>query len=209
VLRVGLTGGIGSGKSTVAAGLAGRGARVIDADQVARQVVEPTGPAYGPLVARFGAGVLQPDGTLDRPKLASIVFADPDALADLNGITHPVINSVVGAQVVALAATAGPDGVVVVDHPLLTPALVSDFHLDAVVVVDTPTETAVDRLMAQRGFAEADARARVAAQISREERLGFADVVIDNTGGVDRLEEQLDRVWADLVGLARAADPGG
>jgi dephospho-CoA kinase len=207
VLRVGLTGGIGSGKSTVAAGLVERGARLVDADKVARLVVEPTGPAYGPLVERFGAGVLQADGTLDRPKLASIVFADPDALADLNGITHPAINSAVGERVLELGAGAAPGAVVVVDHPLLTPALVAAFHLAAVVVVDSPTETAVARLMTHRGFTEADARARVAAQISREERLAFADVVIDNTAGMGRLDEQLDQVWADLGRRSLAAGP--
>jgi dephospho-CoA kinase len=204
VLRVGLTGGIGSGKSTVAAGLVRRGALVVDADQLARRVVEPGGPAYGPLIERFGPEILQPDGTLDRPKLASIAFADPGALADLNGITHPAIAAAVDEQLDTLAA-ARPGAVAILDHPLLTPQRVIDHHLVAVVVVDTPTETAVARLMQHRGFQEADARARVAAQISREERLAFADVVIDNTGDIDDLDRQLDGVWAELSRRAGAA----
>jgi len=203
VLRVGLTGGIGSGKSTAAAGLVRRGALLVDADQVARQIVEPGGPAYGPLLERFGVAVLRDDGTLDRPKLASIVFSDPAALADLNQITHPVIAAVVDERV-ELATAACPDGIVVVDHPLLTREKAESHRLDAVVVVDTPTETAVARLMEHRGFREDDARARVAAQINREERLSFADLVIDNTGGVGHLDNELDRVWADLQARAGA-----
>jgi dephospho-CoA kinase len=186
----------------VAAGLVRRGALLVDADQLARRVVEPGGPAYGPLMARFGAEILQADGTLDRAKLASIVFADPDALADLNAITHPAIAAAVDVRLDALAA--GPGAVLVLDHPLLTPKRVEDHRLDAVVVVDTPTETAVARLMQHRGFQESDARARVAAQISRDERLRFADLVIDNTGDVDDLDRQLDLVWADLCGRAGA-----
>lgn len=202
---MGLTGGIGSGKSTVAAGLVRRGALLVDADKFARQVVEPSGPAYRPLVERFGPGILQPDGTLDRPKLAAIVFADADALADLNRITHPVIDAAVGARLDELSAAPGPGRVLVLDRPLLTPEIAAAHRLDAIVVVDTPTETAVARLTEHRGFREADARARVAAQISREERLAFADLVIDNTGDRDDLERQLDRLWADL---SRRSDAG-
>lgn len=208
VLRIGLTGGIGSGKSTVAAGLVRRGARLVDADKIAREVVEPGGPAYGSLVERFGPGVLHGDGTLDRAKLASIVFADPEALADLNGITHPVIAAVATERMEALGAGAPPDTVVVLDHPLLARESAAEYRLDAVLVVDTPTETAVSRLVAYRGFTEADARARIAAQIGREERLAFADLVIDNSDGPEHLDAQLDQVWADLLRRqARLAGP--
>jgi dephospho-CoA kinase len=192
VLLVGLTGGIGSGKSTVAAALARRGAVVIDADQVARQVVEPGGPAYAGVVERFGPGVLDPDGTLNRPALASVVFADPRALADLNAMTHPAI---AGAIMERVAQMAGSDRVVVLEIPLLGPDARRRYPLDAVVVVDTPTDVAVDRLVAQRGLDREDARARVRAQISREERLSLADLVIDNAGDARALEESVSRAW--------------
>jgi dephospho-CoA kinase len=205
VLRVGLTGGIGSGKSTVAAGLARRGARLIDADGIAREIVEPGGPAYGPLVERFGLAVLHPDGTLDRPELAALVFSDPEALADLNRITHPVIAARTLERAGELEAGAADDGVIVLDHPLLDERSSEAYGLDAVVVVDTPIETAVGRLVRHRGFSEHDARARIAAQIDRETRLAFADLVIDNTGGVEALDEQIDRVWEDLRARSKAA----
>jgi dephospho-CoA kinase len=199
---VGLTGGIGSGKSTVTAGLRDRGAAVADADRVAREVVEPGQPAHAELVRRFGDGVLRPDGSLDRAALASVVFADDDARADLNAITHPRI----GARMVQLVADAveAEAPVVVLDIPLLAPATVSAYGLEAVIVVDTPEDTAVARLVEQRGFTEADARARVASQMGREERRRLVELVprgwvVDNGGDRAALEPELDRIWAALT----------
>jgi dephospho-CoA kinase len=201
MLLVGLTGGIGSGKSTVAAGLAERGAAVIDADAVSRQILEPNGAAYRGVVDRFGPGVVLGDGRIDRPALAALVFDDPDALADLNALTHPVIGKVMAERVVAL--TDHP--IVVLDIPLLTIVTRDRLRLDAVVVVDTPEDVAVRRLVEQRGFAEADARARMAAQIGRDERRDLADVVIDNRADPAALEVEIDRAWAWLQ--ERAGEP--
>ncbi len=201
MLLIGLTGGIGSGKSTVAAALAARGAAVIDADRIAREVVEPGGPAYAALVNRFGSGVLQADGRLDRPALAGVVFADRQALSDLNAITHPVIAAVIAERVAALS---GGDRIVVIDIPLLDVLSKERHSLAAVVVVDTPERVAVERLVRHRGFSGTDAWARVKAQISREERRSMADLVIDNAGDRADLEQQVDRAWTWLQGLARA-----
>ena len=159
MLLVGLTGGIGSGKSTVAAGLAERGAAVVDADAISREILEPGGPAYQPVVDRFGPGVVRADGTVDRPALAAAVFGDPDALADLNDLTHPVIGRVMGERMLQVASEGR---IVVLDIPLLNIATKDRFQFGAIVVVDTPEEVAVSRLVDQRGFTEADARARVA-----------------------------------------------
>jgi dephospho-CoA kinase len=200
---VGLTGGIGSGKSTVAAGLAARGAAVVDADAVSREVMEPGGAAYGPVVERFGPGILGPDGRIDRPAVAALVFNDKEALAALNGITHPIIGRVMAERMEAAAATAR---VVVLDIPLLNIATKDRFTFSAIVVVDTPEDTAVDRLVGQRAFSEADARARIAAQISREERKALADVVIDNSGSRPDLEAEIDRAWAWIAERAAAGD---
>lgn len=189
---MGLTGGIGSGKSTVAAALAGRGAAVVDADGIAREVVEPGGVAYGALVERFGPAVLQPDGRLDRQALAEVVFNDADALEDLNGITHPAIGSVVAERIGA--ATASHD-IVVLDIPLLSITTKARIGFDVVVVVDVPEEIAVERLVGQRGFNESDARARIAAQITREERRALADFVIENSGDRSALDAEIDRLW--------------
>lgn len=202
MLLVGLTGGIGSGKSTVAAALAARGASVVDADQVARQVVEPGGPAYAPLVGRFGPAVLGPDGRIDRGALASLVFGDRAALADLNAITHPAIGAVMADRVAALSSEAE---VVVLDIPLLNEESRRRYRFDAVVVVDTPEEVAVSRLVEHRGFTESDARARIAAQISREERRALADFVVDNSGDRAALAGQVDRLWDALGELGRRA----
>lgn len=195
MLLVGLTGGIGSGKSTVAAGLAARGAAVVDADAIAREILEPDGAAYQPVVDRFGQAVVRPDGAIDRPALAAAVFGDPEALADLNGITHPVIGQVMAGRVLELAAAGG---IVVLDIPLLTIATRDRFDLAGVIVVDTPEDVAVERLVGQRGFTEADARARVAAQITRDERRRVADIVLDNSGERAALEAEIDRAWAWL-----------
>ena len=194
-MLVGLTGGIGSGKSTVAAALAARGAAVVDADGIAREVVEPGGAAYVALVERFGTGVLHADGTLDRQALADVVFNDPEALEDLNGITHPAIGLVVAQRIGEAAAS---HEVVVVDIPLLTITTKARIGFDAVVVVDVPEDAAVERLVGQRGFKESDARARIAAQITREERRALADFVIDNAGDRTALDTEIDRLWAWL-----------
>ncbi len=196
VLTVGLTGGIGSGKSAVADRLVDRGAVLIDADQIARDVVAPGGAAHDPLVERFGPGIVGPDGLVDRPALAALVFPDPEALAALNAITHPAI----GAAMAALrAAQEGTDRIVVQAIPLLKPAHRESAGLDVVVVVDCPVEVAVARLVGQRGMDEGDARARIAAQITREERVVLADYVLDNGSTLEHLASEVDRLWEWLV----------
>lgn len=192
-LRVGLTGGIGSGKSTVSARLAEHGAVVVDYDLLAREAVEPGTPALAAIAARFGDDVLTADGSLDRPALGSVVFADEAARRDLEGITHPAIRELAAAR----EAAAPADAVVVHDHPLLVEMGMAG-HLDVVVVVDVPPEVQVTRLVEARGMTEADARARLAAQSSRQDRLDAADVVLDNTGSVEDLLEAVDALWADL-----------
>jgi dephospho-CoA kinase len=193
VLLVGLTGGIGSGKSTVALMLAARGAVVVDADQIAREVVEPGGPAYQPMVDRFGPEIVRPDKSLDRAAIAAQAFATPEALADLNAITHPAIRAVMAERIAEQAET---DNVVVVDIPLLAEGGPAAYGLRGVIVVDAPVEAAVQRLIEGRGLSEPDARARVAAQATREDRRKLADVVIDNAGSPEDLARQLDDVWA-------------
>lgn len=195
MLAVGLTGGIGAGKSTVAGGLVRRGALLVDADQVAREVVAPGGPAYQPLVDRFGPGVVAADGTIDRPALAAVAFGDPRALADLNAITHPAVGAAMAAR---RQAVYPPEAVVLFDVPLLRPEHrhVLDLHL--VVVVDCPVEVALQRLVTARHMDQADAEARIAVQIGRQERLAVADVVVDNSGEPEALGPQLDRLWAEL-----------
>jgi dephospho-CoA kinase len=203
VFLVGLTGGIGSGKSTVAAGLSTLGAAVVDADAIAREVVEPGGPAYSPIVERFGPSVLDSQGRIDRPALAAVVFSDRGALSDLNSITHPVIGRVMAER---MAAAASLSEIVVLDIPLLDIATKDRFDLRAVVVVDTPEDVAVARLVSQRGFSESDARARIASQISREERRALADLVIDNSGSRARLDAEIERAWQWLT--HKAGSPG-
>jgi dephospho-CoA kinase len=198
VLLLGLTGGIGSGKSTVAALLADRGAVVIDADQIARAVVEPGGPAYQPMIDRFGPEIVQPDGTLDRPAIAARVFNDRDALADLNKITHPAIREAMGQKVMEQATT---DRVVILDVPLLAETTKASWGLAGVIVVDTPEETAVTRLVDQRGLTEQDARARINSQMTRAERRKLGDIVVDNAGARSHLEKEVARVWAWIQSL--------
>jgi dephospho-CoA kinase len=195
MLLAALTGGIGSGKSTVAAGLADRGAIVVDADAISRQILQPDGAAFQPVVDHFGPGVVRPDGTIDRATLAAAVFSDPEALAALNRLTHPVIGAGIAERVRQLA---DPDRIVVIDIPLLTILAEGRVEVAAVIVVDTPEDVAVQRLVQLRHFAEADAQARVAAQISREERRGLADLVLDNGGDHSALEAQIDGAWAWL-----------
>jgi dephospho-CoA kinase len=202
MLLVGLTGGIGSGKSTVARQLGDRGAAVVDADAISRQIMEPDGAAFQSVVDRFGPSVLGPDGRIDRPALASQVFGDKEALADLNRLTHPVIGRVMGERVAELAASSQ---IVVLDIPLLNIATKDRFSFGAIVVVDVPEDLAVRRLVEQRGFSESDARARVAAQITREERRALADLVVDNSGDRAALETEVDRAWAWLSHRSKSA----
>ncbi len=193
MLAVGLTGGIGSGKSAVADLLVERGAVLIDADQVARDVVLPGGPAYQPLIDRFGPEILDKDGRIDRPALAAVAFADEQSLADLNAITHPAI----GIEMIERrnAYTEQP-GVVVLAIPLLKNIHREAVTLHRVVVVDTPTEVALDRLLSQRQMDRTDAEARIKAQISREERKEGADYVLDNSGDRQALEREVAKLWA-------------
>jgi dephospho-CoA kinase len=202
MLVVGLTGGIGSGKSTVSTRLAQRGAVIVDADVAARQVVEPGGPAYAGVVERFGPAIVAPDGTIDRPALAAIVFHDPQALADLNDLTHPAVGMLINEQ---LAAEAATDHVVILDVPLLVES--GRTGTAGVIVVDCPPDVAIERLVTQRGMDEADARRRVQAQVSREERLAHADFVIDNAGSLEALEDQIDAAWKWIGGL-HTSPPG-
>ncbi len=199
MLAVGLTGGIGSGKSAVADLLVERGAVLIDADQVARGVVAPGGPAYQPLIDRFGPGIVAPDGTIDRPALAAVAFVDDESRLALNAITHPAIGK---AMIEARDALAETDEIVILAIPLLTPAHRETVRLHKVVVVDCPTDIALERLVSQRGFDRADAEARIRAQISREERIEEADYVLDNSGDRAALVAEVARLWDWLVAAA-------
>jgi len=194
VLLVALTGGIGSGKSTVAALLEARGAVVVDADAVARDVVEPGKPAFERIVERFGTGVLAADGTLDRPALGRVVFGDEAARKDLEGITHPAINE----EFVRRIAGSPADGIVVCDIPLLVESQqAAARNYGDVIVVEAPLEVRLDRLES-RGVPRDDARARMKAQATDEERRAVATFVIDNGGTLAELERQVDEVWAAL-----------
>jgi dephospho-CoA kinase len=196
VLRIGLTGGIGSGKSTVAGLLAARGARVVDADRIAREVVEPGTPGLEAVVAAFGPGVLTPEGALDRPALAAVVFADPEARRRLDGLVHPLVR----ARASELVAAAPPDAVVVQDVPLLVETGQGGSY-DLVLVVEADLDTRVQRLVG-RGLSEDDARARISAQATDEQRRAVADVVLDNSGTVEDLEAQVERFWSERVAPA-------
>jgi dephospho-CoA kinase len=196
MLVVGLTGGIGSGKSTVSAMLAAKGAVIVDADAIVHEVQAPGGAAFQPIVDRFGPGVVGADGTLDRPGLAAIVFADPAALADLNALTHPIVGQVIFDR---LAVEADTDHVVVLDVPLLVES--GRDNAAGVIVVDCPVEIAVARAVARGPASEDDVRRRIAAQATREERLAKADFVIDNSGDRRHLEAELARAWAWIESL--------
>ncbi len=172
--------------------LVARGAVLIDADQVARQVVEPGGPAYQPLIERFGTAIVAADGTIDRPALAAVAFADDAARADLNAITHPAIGI---AMINARDALAGTDKVVVLAIPLLTALHRETVKLDVVVVVDCPVDIALERLLGQRGMDRADAEARIRAQITPAERAKEADYLLDNSGDRDQLEREVSKLW--------------
>ncbi len=192
MLRVGLSGGIGSGKSTVARALARRGAIVIDADAIAREVVEPGEPGLGAIVERFGPDVLDTEGRLDRPKLAALVFDDAAARADLNAIVHPRV----ALETARRTADAPSDAVVVIDVPLLVEAARSGY--DVVVIVEAPEPVRLERLTA-RGMTPDDARRRMAAQASDNDRRKVADVILDNGGSQEDLEHQIDALWAQLT----------
>jgi dephospho-CoA kinase len=191
VLLIGLTGGIGSGKSTVSAGLAERGAAVVDADAIVRELQEPGTQVFTEMVERFGPGIVAEDGTLDRAAVADLVFTDPEALADLGKIVHPRVGEEIARRLVELAET---DRVVILDVPLLVESGRDD--MAGTIVVDLDPEVAVQRLVEHRGFAEEDARNRIARQVSREERLEKADFVVDNHGSVEDLGPQIDAAWA-------------
>ncbi len=198
MLKVGLTGGIGAGKSEVSRLLVSYGAVLIDADRIAREVVEPGTPGLAAVVEAFGPEILSADGTLDRPRLGGIVFSDPEKLATLNGLVHPLV----GARSAELESAAGPDSVVIHDVPLLTENGLAALY-DLVVVVDASPETQLARLVRLRGMTADEARARMAAQADRSQRLAVADLVIDNDGPLEALEPQVRTVWAAL--LERAA----
>jgi len=196
MLRVGLTGGIGSGKSEVSRRLAALGAVVLDADAAARAVVEPGTPGLKRIAQTFGPGVLRPDGALDRAKLAEIVFADDAARKKLNAIVHPLVHEHMRAAEQAAVQAGGDDVIVVHAVPLLAEGGRAG-EFDLVIVVDLPPETQVERL-AGRGMPEEQARARIAAQATREQRLAVAGIVIDNSGTLADLDRQLSEIWADL-----------
>ncbi|MFG1752508.1 dephospho-CoA kinase [Streptosporangium sandarakinum] len=198
MLKVGLTGGIGSGKSEVSRRLASLGAVVIDADRIAREVVEPGTEGLARVIEAFGAGILRADGTLDRPKLGSIVFSDPEKLAVLNGIVHPLV----GARVAELQDRADADAIVVYDVPLLAENGLAPMY-DVVVVVDAADDVRIARLVELRGMARQDAEARIAAQASREDRLKVADIVVPNEGSLEELTARAEEVWAELTTRAR------
>lgn len=193
MLLVGLTGGIGSGKSTVARMLASRGAVVLDADGLARDAVEPGTPGFDAVVARFGDTVVTPGGSLDRATLASIVFGDDSARADLESIVHPQVRRAIAE---AVAAHADSHDVVVVDSPLLIETGAHE-GFPVVVVVIASAETRIARLAA-RGMSESDVRSRMAAQMPLQDKAAHADVLLDNDGDEHALEAQVDRLWADL-----------
>ncbi|MEU6116324.1 dephospho-CoA kinase [Streptomyces sp. NPDC047117] len=193
MVKVGLTGGIGAGKSEVSRLLASYGAVIVDADKIAREVVEPGTPGLAAVVEAFGTDVLTPDGTLDRPKLGALVFADPDRLKALNAIVHPLV----GARSAELEAAAGADAVVVHDVPLLTENGLAPLY-DVIVVVDAAPETQLRRLVELRGMTEDEAKARMNAQADRKQRLAIADHVIDNDGPLEALEPQVREVWERL-----------
>ncbi len=204
MILVGLTGGIGSGKSTVSQLLASRGAVIVDADAITRQLQAPGEPLLALIAERFGADVLDADGSLIRQKLADQVFGNPDALADLNKIVHPAVGREMARLIDEQRVT---DNVVVLDIPLLAENPRSG--LSGVIVVDIDPELAVSRLVEYRGMSQSDARARIERQVSREKRKEIADWVVDNSGDVAALEEQVSRMWSWMQGLEPAGPDAG
>ncbi|HTT54371.1 MAG TPA: dephospho-CoA kinase [Streptosporangiaceae bacterium] len=208
MLKVGLTGGIASGKSEVARRLAGYGALIIDADRIAREVVEPGTPGLAQVVGQFGSVVLARDGTLDRQALGEIVFADPELRGKLNGIIHPLV----GARIRELEQGADADTILVEDIPLIAENDMAGFF-DLVVVVDVPPRLQEERLIRDRGMTRDQAAARMAAQASREQRLAMAGIVLDNSGSLAELDREVGELWAELcrqarLGLGNLSDPG-
>lgn len=200
MIVLGLTGGIGSGKSTLSGRLAARGAVVIDADAITKQLQAPGQPVLKAMVARFGPEILDADGSLDRQAVADRVFKDPEALADLNRIVHPAVAEEIQRR---LQAEVGTDHIVLLDVPLLVESGRDD--LAATIVVDVDPEVALHRLVQQRGMRPDDARARMSRQASRSDRLAHADFVVDNSGSVADLERQIEELWPKLEALASAA----
>ena len=198
MLRVGLTGGIGAGKSEVSRRLAAQGAVLIDADGIAREVVAPGTEGLAAVAAEFGAGVLRDDGSLDRERLGEIVFADPAMLTRLNSIVHPLV----GRRMNELEKEAGQDAIIVHDVPLIAENDLGSAY-DLVVVVDAPRHIQFDRLIRQRGMSREQAEARMAAQASREMRLAIADLVVDNSSSLAELDRQVGDLWAELRRRAR------
>ena len=198
MLRVGLTGGIGSGKSEVARRLVAHGAVLIDADVAAREVVVPGSRGLNRIVAAFGNDVISPDGSLNRARLGEIVFGDPELRVKLNAIVHPLVREWMGAAERTAVQAADPPGPIVVhDVPLLAESR-GKGGFDLIIVVDVPPELQIERLVSQRGMVQGQARARMEAQASREKRLQVADVVIDNSGSLDDLDHRVAEVWAEV-----------
>lgn len=198
MLRVGLTGGIGAGKSEVSRRLAAQGAVLIDADAIARQVVKPGTDGLAAVVAEFGDGVLQPDGHLDRERLGEIVFADPTRLARLNEIIHPLV----GQRMAELEKEAGADAIIVHDVPLIAENQLAAAY-DLVVVVDAPEHEQLERLIRLRQMSQEQAEARMAAQVGRDQRLAIADLVVDNSSSLTELDRQVGDLWGELRRRAR------
>jgi dephospho-CoA kinase len=198
VLVIGLTGGIGSGKSTASALLAAKGAAILDADAITRSLQVPGTEVFAAMVERFGEGILAPDRTLDRAAVAAVVFKDEQAKRDLEAIVHPAVGNVMVTRLQELTDT---DTVVIYDVPLLVESGRKGYA--AVIVVDVDPEVAITRLVEQRGMTEGDARARIANQVSREARLAVADHVIDNSGTREHLQQQVDEAWAWIQTLPR------
>ncbi len=196
-MRVGLTGGVASGKSTVSALLGRLGAVVVDADALAREVVAPGTPGLEAVVAEFGPGIVAADGGLDRAALGSVVFGDPARRTALEAIVHPLVR----ARAAEIEASAPPGAVVVHDIPLLVETGQAG-SFDAVLVVDVPPDVQVERAVRERGWSAAEARDRIAAQATREERLAAASHVIDNTGTVEDLRQRVTEVFGELVSSA-------
>lgn len=197
MLRVGLTGGIAAGKSEVSRRLAERGAVIVDADVLAREAVAPGSDGLAEVVEAFGEGVLAPDGTLDRAALGAIVFADPSRRDMLNAIIHPRVRAR-AAQLAGDAVAADPHAVVVQDIPLLVETGQAG-AFDVVVVVDAPDDVRLARLLARNGMDEAEARSRMSAQATREQRLAAADHVVANTGSLPELRAAVDRLWDEVL----------
>jgi len=203
VLLIGLTGGIGSGKSTVSALLAAKGAVVVDADAIVHELQQPGTPVFAAMVERFGEGIVAADGSLDRAAVADVVFNDPEQLKALNAIVHPAVAGEIARR---MGELAGTDEVVVLDVPLLVESSRA-YPVAGLLVVDVDPEVAIGRLVEHRGMREADVRARIAKQASREQRLERADRVIDNHGSPADLERQVDEAWSWIRTLEPLPDP--